>query len=120
MSNLGTLKDIKFTTCYRKTVFIYTETTFTEADFVKQLSEANKATWTGLTLEARGKIWAKLEKNFPFETSSNNMWDPHTNWIEDWDTEESIEKKVRWDYHPWIKETIGCAVVTVEKESLDS
>jgi hypothetical protein len=120
MSNSTGLKDIKFTTCYRKTIFVYTETTFTEADFVKQLSDAGKEKWAALSAEERKKIWLKLKKDFPFETSAQNEWDPHTNWIEDWDTEESVEETEQWDYHQWVKETISTAVKEVATAALNS
>jgi len=112
MSNSTALKDIKFTTCHRKTVFVYTETIFTESDFVTQLSESNRAKWDAYTDDIRKKIWANLKKKFPFETG-NNTWDPHNNWIEEWDTEEMIEEKEKWDYHPWVKQTIATAVDTL-------
>jgi len=110
----NTLKPLKFTVCYRKTVFIYVNSEFTEEDFIGLLSEENQVKWASLTLEKRKKIWLKLRKDFPFEVGGD-LFDPHKNWIEAWDEDINEEEEMEWDGHDYLKEEITNKVAEIEE-----
>jgi hypothetical protein len=103
-------KPIKYTTCQRTTVYIFTNITFTEEDFMNALSDEQKAIWTSFTAEKREVIWKSLIKNFPFDLGTHTEYDPHTNWIEAWDDEETREENEPWNYHPFMKDEILQAI----------
>ena len=109
------LKPLKFTVCYRKTVFIYVNSEFTEEDFIGLLSEENWVKWAALTAEKRKKIWLKLRKDFPFEVGGD-LFDPHKNWIEAWDDDVNEEEEMAWDGHDYLKEEIMNKVAEIEEE----
>ena len=84
------MKSIKFTLCHRVTVFNYTHVTFTEEDLAES-SEMN---------------WDTFKKTFPFEIGTHTENDPQTNWIEEWDTEGTVNLYESWDFNPWVKSEI--------------
>lgn len=100
------MKDLKFTLVHRKTVFVYTNIRVSEEDFIKHLSEENKVKWLALDNDERIKLWTALKKDFVFEISEQNNFDPHNNWIEAWDTEEDLEVEGAFTDHPWVKEEV--------------
>lgn len=108
------LKPLKFTVCYRKTVFIYVNSEFTEDDFVLLLSQENQTKWASLTPEKRKKIWLKLKEDFPFEVGGE-AFDPHKNWIEAWDEDINEEEEMEWDGHDYLKEEIINKVAEIEE-----
>ena len=107
-------KDMKFTICHRVTTFNYTHVTFTEADFVKSMNPEGRVAWANLTDEGRKSIWDKVEKVFPFEIGTHTEYDPHTNWVQEWDTEETVETKESWNFHTWIMGEITDALKNIK------
>jgi len=114
---MAQLKPLKFTICYRKTTFIYVSSSFTEENFVNQLSAEGKERWAALTPEKRKAVWLKLKKDFPFELGGEPL-DPHNNWIESWDEEENEESEVPWTTHNYIKEEITDTVTEIVSKEL--
>jgi len=112
---MSSIKPIKFTLHYRKTIFVYINCKFTEQDFINQLSDTNKEKWNALTPEKRQKLWLKLKKEFPFEIGGE-PFDPHNNWIQSWDTEENEEENETWDHHDYLKEEIINKVNEIKNE----
>lgn len=110
------LEPLKFTTCHRITVYTYTHTTFTEEDFLKTLSEEQRLRWTTLPQSKRADLWAELHSKFPFDLGTHKEFDPHTNWIEAWDTEEIHEETAAHDSHPYVKEEIQNSVKNICKK----
>jgi hypothetical protein len=102
---MSTFKPLKFTVCYRKTIFSFITIKFSEEDFINQLSDENKNYWNSITIEKRRKIWNILKKEFPFELGGEPL-DPHNNWIEAWDEDINEETNESWDNHEYIKEEI--------------
>jgi len=108
------MKDLKFTLVHRKIIFVYTNIRVSEEDFIKHLSEENKVKWLALDNEERIKLWTTLKKNFVFEVSEQNQFDPHNNWIEAWDIEEDLEVEEKWTDHPWVKEEVSKSMSELE------
>jgi len=94
----------------------YTHVTFTEEDFVKNLSAEQVVKWKSLRDTQQKSIWEKLKKAFPFDLGNHTEYDPHTNWVEAWDTEEEVTTHEKWDFHAWIKSEITCVLEKIDIE----
>jgi hypothetical protein len=46
---MSTFKPLKFTVCYRKTIFSFITIKFSEEDFINQLSDENKNYWNSIS-----------------------------------------------------------------------
>ena len=100
-------RPIKFTTVFRTTTYTFTTVTFSESDYLSQLTEDDKKKWMNLTAEEKKRRWLELKKVFPLDIdSAESTGDEHHNLIEAWDTEEQKHEEEKWDYHPWVKEEI--------------
>lgn len=100
---------------YRKTIFVYITSEFSEEDFISLLSEEKERKWKSLSPEKRKAIWVKLKQDFPYDVGGEPL-DPHKNWIEAWDTEENEEVEEAWNHHPYVTQEIEEKVSEIEKD----
>ena len=112
------MKPIKFTTCYRKTTYTFTNRTLTEEDYVGQLSESNRLKWKTLSHEERERAWTAFSSNFPFEVGTHHEYDPHVNWMEAWDCEEEVVEGEPWTRTPSICKEITDAITKSANECI--
>jgi len=105
---------ITFTTVHRTIIYNYTHFTFTEANFIELMSEANKAKWAALTHNKRVQIWNKLKGVIPFELNAHNDYDRYKNWIEIWDDEKEVIQYEEWNSNSQTKTDLTEAAGAIE------